>query len=87
MNFLIFQCRLIVAQMSDTRTEAWNSFFWPLLVAVTISIIPYPHLGMKDIDPEFERWVVYVLTSMLTIAHFHYGQGIVSIENSMFPAK
>lgn len=75
---LIFQCRLIVAQMSDTRTEAWNTFFWPLLVGVTISIFPYPYLGMKDIHPEFERWVVYVITSMLTIAHIHYGQGIVS---------
>lgn len=75
---LIFQCRLIVAQMSDTRTEGWNTFFWPLLVGVTISIFPYPHLGMKEIDSKYERWVVYALTSMLTIAHVHYGQGIVS---------
>lgn len=79
----IFQCRLIVAQMSDTRTDGWNTFFWPLLVGVAISILPYPSLGMKDIDPAVERWVVYVLTTMLTLAHFHYGQGIVSV----FPAR
>lgn len=64
--------------MSDTRTDGWNTFFWPLLIAVGISIFPYPDFGMKDINPEYERWLVYVLTSMLTIAHFHYGQGIVS---------
>lgn len=75
---LTFQCRLIVAQMSDTRTDGWNTFFWPLLVGVAVSILPYPSLGMKDIDPVVEIWVVYVLTAMLTIAHFHYGQGIVS---------
>ncbi|KAG4073529.1 hypothetical protein HA402_000753 [Bradysia odoriphaga] len=70
-------CRLIVAQMSDTRTEGWNAFFWPLLVAVSISIFPYRYFAMGDISPATERWLVYVLTSMLTIAHFHYGQGVV----------
>lgn len=65
--------------MSDTRTEAWNTFFWPVVVAVVISIFPYRILGMGDIGPGFERWVVYILTAMLTIAHFHYGQGIVSL--------
>lgn len=66
--------------MSDTRTEGWNTFFWPLLVAVTISIFPYPYFGMGDIGPNVERWLVYVLSSMLTIAHIHYGQGIVSFR-------
>lgn len=75
-NFFRFQCRLIVAQMSDTRTECWNFFFWPLLLVVFVSILPSP--WFLYISATGERWLVYTLTASATIAHIHYGQGVVS---------
>lgn len=64
--------------MSDTRTEAWNAFFWILLPVVAISIAPYKHLGLKPIDAASERWMVYALTAGATVAHVHYGTSVVS---------
>lgn len=75
---MYFQCRLIVAQMSDTRTDCWNAFIWPLMVVVLVSVIPYPQLGLAELQPMTEKWMVYVSTALATIAHIHYGQGVVS---------
>lgn len=64
--------------MSDTRTQCWNLFFWPLLAVVFISISPSHWLGHTSISATGERWMVYTLTAAATIAHIHYGQGVVS---------
>lgn len=78
LSYYLFQCRLIVAQMSDTRTDCCNAFIWPLMVVVLVSIIPYPLLGLGDLHPLTEQWMVYVSTALATMAHIHYGQGVVS---------
>lgn len=79
-NFLcfIFQCRLIVAQMSETRCEAWNLFFWPIIVAILVSIFPYSEFGYSLLPKLYESWILYVLTGAVTLAHIHYGVGLVS---------
>lgn len=64
--------------MSDTRTDAWNAFIWPLLVIIAISIFPYPMFGLADLHPLTEQWMVYGSVCLATIAHIHYGQGVVS---------
>lgn len=64
--------------MSDTRTDAWNTFIWPLLAVVAVSIVPYPLLGLPELHPLAERWMVWIGTAAATIAHIHYGQGVVS---------
>lgn len=75
------QCRLIIAQMSNTRTDCWNFFIWPIMVIVTVSILPYPRFGMTDLMPITEQWLVYVSVALATVAHIHFGYGVVSIIN------
>uniref|UniRef100_A0A1A9V854 SAM-dependent MTase TRM10-type domain-containing protein n=1 Tax=Glossina austeni TaxID=7395 RepID=A0A1A9V854_GLOAU len=70
--------RLIVAQMSDTRCDAFNILMWPLVATVAISCFPwYKQLWGVDIAADTERWIVQALTIFVTIAHIHYGQGVV----------
>ncbi|XP_055917263.1 ethanolaminephosphotransferase 1 isoform X1 [Eupeodes corollae] len=70
-------CRLIVAQMSDTRCDGFNILMWPLVVVVMVSCFPfYNKLGVQ-LSEDVERWIVYGLTIFSTIAHIHYGQGVV----------
>lgn len=76
--FSNISCRLIVAQMSDTRTDAWNTLMWPLCFVAFFSCVPIFELfGLSSITVDTERWMVYLLTTITTIAHIHYGQGIV----------
>lgn len=63
--------------MSDTRCEAWNFFFWPILVAVLLSIFPYASLGYAYLPKQYESAILYGLTAIVTVAHIHYGVGLV----------
>lgn len=73
------QCRLIVAQMSDTRCDGFNILMWPLVTVVMVSCFPfYHHFGLQ-LSADVERWIVHGLTIFSTIAHLHYGQGVVSV--------
>ncbi|CAD7079801.1 unnamed protein product [Hermetia illucens] len=76
--FSNISCRLIVAQMSDTRTDAWNALMWPLCFVAFMSCVPVDELlGFAPITVHTERWMVYMLTTFATFAHIHYGHGIV----------
>lgn len=70
-------CRLIVAQMSDTRSDLWNAMLNMLAFATIVCVFPYPVLGMPDLRIDYERSILYALTLVITIAHLHYGQGVV----------
>ncbi|XP_065358010.1 ethanolaminephosphotransferase 1 [Calliphora vicina] len=71
-------CRLIVAQMSDTRCDGFNILMWPLVATVLVSCFPwYEQLLGGEIEADYERWVMQALTIFVTIAHLHYGQGVV----------
>ncbi|XP_054744792.1 ethanolaminephosphotransferase 1 isoform X1 [Anastrepha obliqua] len=70
--------RLIVAQMSDTRCDGFNILMWPLLATVGVCCFPwYEQLLGTDISADMECWIVQALTIFVTIAHLHYGQGVV----------
>lgn len=70
-------CRLIVAQMSDTKCDGFNILMWPLVFATMVSCFPfYDKLGVQ-LTVDVERMIVYGLTIFSTIAHIHYGQGVV----------
>ncbi|TMW53736.1 hypothetical protein DOY81_001204 [Sarcophaga bullata] len=71
-------CRLIVAQMSDTRCDGFNILMWPLVATVAASCFPWYNevLGF-EIAADTERWIMQGLTIFVTIAHLHYGQGVV----------
>lgn len=62
------QCRLIVAQMSNTRCEAihWMTPF------IVVSIIVSMYI------PILERPLLYLLSILTTLAHWHYGTKVVS---------
>lgn len=64
--------------MSDTRCEAWNLFFWPIMVSISVSIFPYSNFGYPMLPKSYESWILYVLTGAVTLAHIHYGVGLVS---------
>lgn len=65
--------------MSDTRCDGFNILMWPLLLTVIVTCFPwYKQLFGVEILPDIERWIVQALTIFVTLAHIHYGQGIVS---------
>lgn len=65
--FSNISCRLIVAQMSNTRCEA---FHWMTPIFI-VSIL----FGMYV--PFFERFILYMLCITTTLAHCHYGMRVV----------
>lgn len=64
-------CRLIVAQMSNTRCELFNFFLVPLMAAVGSSLL-IPGLPMEG-----ELSLLYILAVLLTVFHVHYGVCVV----------
>lgn len=67
-------CRLIVAQMSNTRCEVFNWLLVPVGVAV-FSALVLP----KTLDLELP--ILYALTVLTFLAHVHYGVCLVSLIN------
>jgi len=70
-------CRVIVAQMSDTRCEKFNCLLWPTLLATTLCTFPYTKVGLSPITQETELWILYLLAAAVTLIHLHYGIGVV----------
>lgn len=62
------QCRLIVSQMSVTRSEAWH---WqtPMFVISFLLSLWLPLL---------ERPLLYMLLLVTTLSHWHYGASVVN---------
>ncbi|KAH8385400.1 hypothetical protein KR200_011374 [Drosophila serrata] len=72
-------CRLIVAQMSDTRCDGFNVLMWPLAATVAVCCFPYYETVFEtDLPLDIELWILYGLTIFSTLAHWHYGFGVVS---------
>ena len=63
--------------MSDTRADLWNGLLNLLCVVTLFSVLPYPSLGLPELSIEIERYLLYGLTVCVTIAHLHYGAGVV----------
>lgn len=73
-----FQCRLIVAQMSDTRADCWNHLMWLILVLGGFSVIPKNWLNLSShVVIEIENALLYVITIVTLMIHTHYGFGVV----------
>lgn len=68
---VIFQCRLIVAQMSNTRCDIFNWLLVPTSIFILLSIL------IKN--AAFELFLTYTLCIFTTCAHIHYGTCVVSI--------
>lgn len=65
--------------MSDTRCDSFNILMWPLVMTVGFICFPwYKQLFGNEIAVDLECWIVQGLTLFVTIAHIHYGQGVVS---------
>lgn len=64
-------CRLIVAQMSSTRCEAFNWILFPVTALAFVSFLLRPGVG-------FETASVYVLAVLSTLTQLHYGVCVVS---------
>lgn len=65
--FSNISCRLIVAQMSNTRSETFHWMTPILVVCYVISLL----------IPRFERFLVYILLVFSSLAHWHYGTVVV----------
>lgn len=76
--FSNISCRLIVAQMSDTRTDGWNFQLTLMSFATVICIFPYQLLKFQKPPEIFETYVLYTLAAVTSILHFHYGVCVVS---------
>jgi len=66
-------CRLIVAQMSNTRCDGFDWLLFPVTALVAVSTILQPGLI-------FETTAVYTLVVISTLAQIHYGVCIVSTK-------
>jgi len=65
-------CKLIIAQMSNTRSELFSVILIPLaLTVVSVLIIPSMTAGR-------ELAVLYALTGFVVLAHIHYGSCVVA---------
>lgn len=67
--FSNISCRLIVAQMSHTRCDAFNSLLIPTVAVVIVSI------GIQS--AALELFLTYSLCLFTTLAHIHYGTCVV----------
>jgi len=63
-------CRLIVAQMSSTKCEAFDWLLFPTTALAVVSVALRP-------GPIFEVMAVYVLAVLSTLTQIHYGVYIV----------
>lgn len=57
--------------MSDTRADGWNHCIWFCIFVGGLSIVP-------NIDQRIEPMLVYILATITTLIHLHYGYGVVS---------
>lgn len=64
-------CRLIVSQMSSTRCEILNWLLIPTAVTVVLAV------NMPASGQNSELILLYVLTTIATVAHIHYGTCVV----------
>lgn len=63
--------------MSDTRADAWNHLEWLMLIVTAVSVAPLDKYKIFMLDSYVERVLLYFLTSVATLTHFHYGYGVV----------
>lgn len=70
--------------MSDTPTERFNALLYPTTLCVLISCLPYKSINLDPISLDVERWIIYILTAGVTLAHIHYGAGVVSSDLRYF---
>lgn len=66
--YFLFQCRLIVSQMSNTRCECFH-WMTPLFVFCIFTSCWLPF---------FERFLLYMLFLVTTLCHWHYGYSVVN---------
>ncbi|XP_053693053.1 ethanolaminephosphotransferase 1 isoform X2 [Sabethes cyaneus] len=86
-TFSNINCRLIVAQMTDTRTDAWNAMLNLMALATLVCIFPYEVFGISNLWVVYERNILYALAFVVTVGHLHYGQGVVREMCSHFRIK
>lgn len=72
--FSNISCRLIVAQMSNTRSETYH-WMTPVLAGC---------FGLSLIIPSLERFIIYSLLIFTSLAHWHYGAVVVQQMCSHF---
>merc|ERR1712098_594658 len=64
-------CKLIIAQMSNTRSELFSVILIPL--AITVALV----VALPGVTPSMELAVLYTLTVFVVLAHIHYGSCVV----------
>lgn len=60
-------CKLIIAQMSNTRCQIFNWMLIPFSIIILVSIIV----------PSLELFLLYVILMISVIYHIHYGTCVV----------
>ncbi|XP_055298290.1 ethanolaminephosphotransferase 1 isoform X2 [Sitodiplosis mosellana] len=76
--FSNISCRLIVAQMSDTRADGFNHLICLVIIVFGLSVAPLDKFDANiTIDPDIEKTLVYCLAAIATLMHFHFGYGVV----------
>jgi len=65
-------CKLIIAQMSNTRSELFSVILIPL--ALTVALV----LVLPGITASRELAILYALTGFVILAHIHYGSSVVA---------
>lgn len=77
----LFQCKLIVCQMSNTRCKPLSLLLLPMTAVVLLVISGTVQHG--------ESVILYIWTAVVLFVHTHYGVSVVSIKsivNFMSPA-
>jgi len=69
--FAYISVKLIIAQMSNTRSELISAALYPLTLAMAAALISSP-------SKKVELAILYILTGVITVMHLHYGCCVVS---------
>lgn len=67
----VFQCKLIVCQMSNTRCQPLS---WLLLPMVAVVLLAVTGVFAN------ETLLLYLWTAFVILAHIHYGVSVVSTQ-------
>ena len=73
-------CRLIVAQMSSTRSEVLNWMIYPVASVVAVALTLPASIGA-------ELPLLYAITAFATLMHVHYGVCVVSNNSVATPSN
>ena len=76
----VLQCRLIIAQMTKTRCQIFNSGLVLLTITVFLFTCPLSDKYKEYLTSDMEIKALYLNGLFITLSHIHYGVCVVKMQ-------